>query len=184
MENTPETSTAGNEGTKQTEIEFAQQKLFMPEPPSPGHDDLVSAFDGWSLGDSKEPEVIVQKSKARTLHVGQGIALALALVFWNQALNNPSQHTTNIILAILVGCFCIGARTVLDNTIYVVDQKQLIENGLAYAIGSLLGGVECTAAFWGISQILGGHGCESCGPLGTILTGGMLVHELWQLLFV
>jgi hypothetical protein len=176
----PERASFGNHGSQQNEVDFAKQKFFAPESPSEGHDDLVSALSGWSLGDSnRQHDEVVEKSKARTHHVGQGIALIVALIFWNQALNNPSEHTKNIILAILFGCLCIGARTILENTIYTVDDKQSVENAVLYTFGTLLGGLECSASLYGLLQILGGTECDNCGPLGTALLGGMLVHQIW-----
>ena len=180
----PKRSRSGNYGSRQNEVEFAKQTFFAPESPSEGHDDLVSALSGWSLGDSNgQHDELVEKSKVRTHHVGQGIALVVALIFWNQALNNPSQHTRNIILAILFGCLCIGARTILENTICTVDNKQSVGNAVLYTFGTLLGGLECSASLYGLLQILGGTESDNCGPLGTALLGGMLVHQIWVVSF-
>lgn len=175
-----ETTTNGNHSAQRPEIEFAQQKFFAPEVRSEGHDVLVSALSGWSLGDSdRHPGEVVAKSGARYRHIAQGITLFIALFFWNQALNNPSEHPKYIVLAIMFGCLCIGARTILDNTIYTAEDTQIVEHALAYTLGACLGGLECSAALYGLAQILGGSECETCGPLGTVLIGGMLVHQMW-----
>ena len=179
----PETTLFRSNGPHRSGMELAEQKFFAPDIPSTGHDDLVSAFNGWSLGDSDDPKEVVEKSKTRARHVGQGVALSVALVLWNQALNNSSQYTKHIVLAVLIGCLCIGTRTILDNTLYTGSDKQRVDHALAYAFGSCIGGLECAGALYGLIRISGGPECDSCGPLGTILTGAMLVHELWQLLF-
>ena len=185
----PETATSVKYDSQPQEIEFAQQKFFAPDAPSKDHDDLVDALNGWSLGGSDSrhsPKKAVETSRVR--HIGQGIALFIALVFWNQALNNPSEHTKNIILAVMIGCLCIGARTILDNTIYTIGENEKqniervknVENVVACTIGTCLGGLECAAACYGLIEILAGTGeCENCGPLGTVLVGGMMVHEIW-----
>jgi hypothetical protein len=176
MRDPPETATSSKYGFQPDGVQFARQKFFAPDVPSEGHDDLVDALSGWSLGDSVGPKKSVEKSTVR--HIWQGVALFIALVFWNQALKYPSEHTKNIILVIMFGCLCIGARTILDNTIYTVEDKQSVENALAYTVGTCLGGLEFSAACYGLAQILAGD-CENCGPLGTILIGGMMVHEMW-----
>ncbi len=173
-------SAHGPPETPISEIEFSQQKFFAPEPASKEHEVLVSAFDGWSLQESEgaAEAVSIRRTGVRR-HILQGIALLVALIFWNQAHKSPSEHIKNTILPIMLGCLCIGARTVLDNTIYTLNEKDSAENALTYTIGTVLGGFECTAACFGISSILGGTECVNCDVLGTILLGGMIVHEMW-----
>jgi hypothetical protein len=175
----PETTASVNNSFQKQGIEFAQQKFFAPPIPSEEHNALAELMTGWSLADSETPRKAVEKGRVR--HFFKGLALFFALVFWNQAWNNPSEHTRNITLAVMVGCFCIGARTILDNTIYAMEEKQKVA---AHSLGSCLGGLECAAAGYGLMNILAGRGdCENCGSLGTILVGGMMVHEIWLVSF-
>ena len=194
----PGASTANEKnGAQQHGVDFAQQKFFPPEAPSEGHDDLVDALTGWSLGDAENrhsTETPTQK-KSRARHIGQGVALAIGLVCWNQAINNPSEQNRNIILAVMVGCLCIGARTILDNSFYTQEEERHstkkdvsaanVENIVAHTIGLCLGGLECAAAGYGVIGIVAGRAndCVKCGPFGTILVGGMMVHEIWLVSF-
>jgi hypothetical protein len=175
-----ETAASTNFGSQRQGIEFAQQKFFAPTVPSEEHNDLIEAMSVWKLSDSDSPIQAAEK-KSKVRHLWQGVALFLGLIFWNHAMNNPSEHTKNITLAIITGCLCIGARTILDNTIYTMEEKQ---NVVADTLGSCLGGLECAAAGYGLLEIVAGRGnCDSCGSLGTILIGGMMVHDLWLALF-
>jgi len=181
--NSPPKQDMEKPGSQRVEMEFSQQKFFAPEVRSEGHDDLVTALGGWTIGESNIRKEIVQKGKSRFRHVGQGLALIIALVFWNQTLISPSEYNTYAFVSILFGCLCIGARTILDNTIWTEEYEQGVDHAAAFVFGILLGGLECAVALYGLGKILMGAECQACGPLGTVLTGGMLVCELWHLLF-
>lgn len=175
-EEAPENGTYERNDRKKQGIEFAQQKFFPPAPPSEAGNTLADLLTGFSLSSEPEvPKTMTNKDKAR--HFCQGLALFFALVFWNQVLNRPSEHTKSVTLAVMFACAMVGARTILDNTIYAMADKQ---KDIRLSLGACFGGVECAAAVYGFLEILAGRGsCENCGSLGTILVGGMMVHEIW-----
>ena len=177
-----ETTTPANNGSQRQGIEFAQPKFFAPSTPSEEHSELVERFGDWSLADSSKPKKIVEEKNVRR-HIGQGVFLFFALLFWNHTMNHPSEDTKMAPLAVMVGCLCIGGRTILDNTVWAIEDKEK-ENVLAHSLASILGGLEFSAAGYALAEILAGRGdCENCSSLGTILVGGMMVHEMWTASF-
>jgi len=164
--------------TQKQNIEFAQQKFFPPAPPSEAGNNLADLLTSFSLGPpDNETPIKTNEQSSRIRHFVQGVVLLLGLIFWNQTLLKPSEQTTNIMLAIMLACVCIAARTILDNTIFQLASKK---QTIFQAIGACLGGIECAAAGFGVLEILAGRGtCENCASLGTILIGGMMVHDIW-----
>jgi hypothetical protein len=171
-----ENSAPVGKDTQQNDIEFAEPKFFPP-PPTDSGSTLIGLLESFSLKDP-DPEApkTVQKS-SRVRHAGQGLVLLLALFFWSQSFNRPSDCSRNIALMVMGACACIAARTILDNTINALPEKEL---ALAYALGACTGGLELAAAGYGFLEVLAESGDpEFCASLGTILVGGMLVYETW-----
>jgi hypothetical protein len=84
-------------------------------------------------------------------------------------------------MTVIIACALIGFRTILDNIMLKrTGTKMTVVQGL----GACLGGLEVGAAVYGILQILA-RNCDrkNCASFGTILTGGMLVHEIWLAFF-
>lgn len=169
-----------NEGSRQ-EVDFAQQKFFPPPPPSEAGNTLADLLTSFSLSNSETEAPKPARDSSATRHTCQSFALFLGLFFWNHALFNPTENSRNVMLTVMIACVCIGARTVLDNTIFTTVAKKMT---MLQGLGACLGGLESTAAGYGIIEILADRGnCENCASLGTMLIGGMLVHEIWLALF-
>jgi hypothetical protein len=84
-------------------------------------------------------------------------------------------------MTVMIVCALIGIRTILDNTAF---RRLGTKMTLAEGIGTSLGGLEAAGALYGFSEIIAGHGdCENYASMGTILTGGMMVHEIWLAFF-
>ena len=175
-------TTSENNVSQRQDFEFAQQRFFAPATPSEEHNELVERFGGWSLAESNKPENKVEgKNVGR--HIGQGVFLFAALLFWNHTMNNLSENTKMAALAVMFGCLCIGGRTLLDITARMMEDKRK-QNSLATCLSYVIGGLEFVAAAYAIVEILAGRGdCENCSSLGTILIGGMMVHEMWTASF-
>jgi hypothetical protein len=173
-------SLLGNETSRQ-EIEFAQQKFFPPPPPSEAGNKLADLLTSFSLGNSEMESPIPAEVSSTTRHTCQSIALFLGLLFWNHAFFNPTEHSRNVMMTVMIACALIGFRTILDNTTF---KRAGTKMTVVHGIGVCLGGLEAGTATYGISQILAGNGdCENCASLGTILTVAMLVHEIWLAFF-
>ena len=84
-------------------------------------------------------------------------------------------------MTVMIACVLIGIRTILDNTTL---KRAGTTMTLVEAMGACLGGIEITAALFEISEILAGKGHSgNCASIGTILTGGMMVHDIWLAFF-
>lgn len=170
----------GNEPTRQ-EIEFAQQKFFPPPPPSEAGNTLADLLTSFSLGNSETESSTPVEASSTTRHACQSIALFLGLLSWNYVLFNPTEHSRNVMLTVMIACALIGFRTILDNTTL---KRAGTKMTAVQSIGTCLGGLEAGAAIYGISQILAKIGDrENCASFGTILIGGMLVHDIWLAFF-
>ena len=162
-------------------IAFAQQKFFPPPPPSEAGNTLADLLTSFSLSNPEVERTKSAEKSSSVRHALQGLALFLGLYFWNYTFINPSEHSTNIMLVVMIGCALIGVRTILDNTVFAVDGKM---QPIWQSLGACFGGFECATAGYGILEILAGRAnCEDCASLGTILIGGMLVYEIWLALF-
>jgi hypothetical protein len=164
-----------NERTRHV-IEFTQQKFFPQPPPSEAGNNLADLLTSFSLGssDPETPKAIEKRSRLR--HGCQAIFLSLGLFFWNHTFLNPTEHSKSVMLTVMIGCMLIGARTILDHTIFSLPNKK----GVSQGMGAIFGGLQCGLALYRISEILAGRGdCVNCASLGTILLGGMFVQELW-----
>jgi hypothetical protein len=175
--------TTGGKRAKQ-EMILAQQRLFAESSQSEVGEDLADIFSSFTL--SSEPletrERFEQAAKSNKItHFWQALVLLIGLVFWNQVLQHPSAKTENIPVAIMLACLLIGARTLLDNTVWAAKDKQ---PGLAEAMGAVVGGFELAGAGYGALELLAGRGdCVECASLGTILVGGMMIYEIWRASF-
>ena len=162
-------------------MEFAKQRFFPPQPPSEAGNTLADLLTSFSLGNS-EPEPTVPAQTSSTIrHTGQSFALFLCLFFWSYTLSHPTEYSRNIMMTVMIACVLIGIRTILDNTTL---KRAGTTMTLVEAMGACLGGIEITAALFEISEILAGKGHSgNCASIGTILTGGMMVHDIWLAFF-
>jgi hypothetical protein len=153
------------------DIEFAPQKFFPPPPPGESGERLAELLTSFSL--SSDPEVPQETPSGHRLrHFCQAFALLLGLVFWNQVLPGPSEHTRNVTLTVMGACALMGARTVLDNI-------QTSPRGFAQTAGVVVGAAEVAAAGYGLQEILAGRGgCENCAPFGSLLICAMVMYEV------
>ena len=172
--------TPDNESSHQG-MEFAKQKFFPPQPPSEAGNTLADLLTSFSLGNT-EPEPTLPAPAGSTIrHTGQGFALFLGLLFWSHILSNPSEYSKNIMMTVMIACVLIGIRTILDNTTL---KRAGTTMTVVEAIGACLGGFEVAVALFEISEILAGNGYSgNCTSIGTMLTGGMMVHEMWLAFF-
>lgn len=162
-------------------VEFAQQRFFAPETPSEAGNTLADLLTSFSLGNSDIEFPTPVETGSTTRHICQGLALFLGLFSWNHAFFNPTQHSRNVMMTVMLACALIGVRTILDNTT-LRKAGTKIRPGESIAI--CLGGLEFAAAVYGISQILARNSDnENFASLGTVLTGGMIVHEVWLAFF-
>jgi hypothetical protein len=181
------TDTAGRQApplrdeVSRPEIEFAQQKFFPPPPPSEAGNTLADLLTSFSLDNSETESHKLVEASSTTRHICQSIALFLGIFFWNYTFHNPTEHSRNVMMTVMIACALIGFRTTLDNTTF---KRAGSKTTAVQGIGACLGGLEAIAAVYGILHILAGNGdCENCASLGTILTGGMLVHQIWLAFF-
>lgn len=159
------------------DIEFAQQTFFPPAPPSEAGNSLADLMNSFTLTSVGDEVLTPTRHKSRSRHLCQGVILLLGVVFWNQVAHQPSEQTTNVLLAIMAVCVILGVRTVVDNSIFA-DHKE--QNATARIFRMGLGIGESLAALYGIVKILAKReDCADCASLGTILIGGMMVHEIW-----
>lgn len=162
-------------------VEFAQQKFFPPQAPSEAGNTLADLLTSFSLGNSETESPSPAEAGSTTRHTCQSLALFLGLFFWNHTLYNLTEHSRNVMMTVMIVCALIGIRTVLDNTTFRRPGTKMTP---AEGIGACLGGFEAAAALYGFSEIIAGNGdCENCASMGTILTGGMMVHEIWLAFF-
>ncbi|KUJ12100.1 uncharacterized protein LY89DRAFT_221917 [Mollisia scopiformis] len=163
------------------EMNLAQQKFFAPPPPSEAGNVLADLLTSFSLSspEANTPAVIEERS-ARTRHIFQAFSIMLGLFFWN---NNASlEISKQVMLTVMIGSFAIGIRTLLDNTVFIPRGKPA--GIIRCTLGSCVAGLELTGAGYNLMEILAGRGdLEHCTSLGTVLMGGMLVHELSLALF-
>ena len=162
-------------------VEFAQQRFFAPETPSEAGNTLADLLTSFSLGNSDIESTVAVEAGSTTRHICQGVVLFLGLLFWNHAFVNPTQHSRNVMMTVMVACALIGVRTILDNTTL---RRAGTKIRPGESVGICLGGLELAAAVYGMSQILGRNSNnENFTSLGTVLTGGMMVHEVWLAFF-
>lgn len=161
--------------------EFARQRFFPPQPPSEAGNTLADLLTSFSLGNSEMESSRPAKAGSTTRHTCQSLALFVCLLFWNYTLLNPNEHSRNVMMTVMIACTFIGIRTILDNTaLKRAGTKMTPAEGLRACLGVL----EVAAALYGISEIIVGKGgTENCASLGTVLTGGMMVHEIWLTFF-
>lgn len=165
----------------QQDFAFAQQKFFPPPPPSEGGNSLADLMTSFSLSSVGDEVTAVLKHKtsrtSRKRHVYQCVVLLLALIFWNQALYHPFEQTIYVLLAAMFACASIGIRTMIDSGIFSKHEKH---NITAQFLGVILGAAETIAPIYGIALILVREAdCVDCSSVGTILIGGMMVHQMW-----
>jgi hypothetical protein len=162
-------------------VEFAQQRFFAPETPNEAGNTLADLLTSFSLGNSDTESPNPVGTGSTTRHICQGLALFLGLFFWNNAFFNPTPHSRNVMMTVMLACALIGVRTILDNTTL---RKAGTKIRPGESIGICLGGLELAAAAYGISQILARNSDnENFASLGTVLTGGMVAHEIWLAFF-
>jgi hypothetical protein len=162
-------------------VEFAQQKFFPPPSPSEAGNTLADLLTSFSLSNPEVERPKDAEKSSSVRHAFQGLALFLGLYFWNYTFLNHSEYSRNIMLVIMIGCAVISIETILDNTVFAIDGKL---KPIRQSLGACFGGLECATAGYGLLEILAGRAdCENCASLGTILIGGMLVHEIWLALF-
>jgi hypothetical protein len=161
-------------GHQRQEMEISQQRFFLPAPPNEAGNALADMMTSFSLGSTEDaPKIKIEKAKTRQFL--QGLALAAALVIWNQTLPDSTGYYKN--LAIMIFCLLLGTRKILDNA---ANAAELKKNTIALSLGACCGGLESVAAIYGIVEILAGRGeGGNATSLGSILLGGMLLHELW-----
>jgi hypothetical protein len=162
-------------------VEFAQQRFFAPETPSEAGNTLADLLTSFSLGNSDVENPTPVEAGTTTRHICQGLALFLGLFFWNHAFFNPTQHSRNVMMTVLVACALIGVRTILDNTTL---RKAGTKIRPGETVRICLGGLELAAAVYGFLQILARKSDnENFASLGTVLIGEMMVHEVWLAFF-
>lgn len=181
LETSNQSTTLPSSVGPRSDVKFAQQKFFPPTSPGEADNTLSDLFTSFSLSSSADELPTQSNQSYRIRHIFQGLGLFVGLVFWNQVLNNPSELTVNVLLAIMLGCFFIGLRMILDNVMEAVSKNK---SKIARAFEVWLGFIECAAAAYGAVEIIAGRGhCADCASLGNILIGGMMVHELFPILF-
>ncbi|KAH8685536.1 Ima1 N-terminal domain-containing protein [Tricladium varicosporioides] len=187
-------SNANTNNNKYANFEFAQQRLFAGEQQreSPGHDDLADRMArGWSLNDAEETvqptlQEQLDQQEQQVLQRGWGINmyhLVLAIVLtigfyvWGNYYNGRVKFSSNGTLAILVGCVCIGFRTILENTMWSDSGRS---SAINLALGAVVGFFELAGSMYTILEVVFGRGeLALCATLGRLLIGGMLLQELW-----
>lgn len=177
-----EISSSLNDGIRKHDMILQQPKFFPPTARSEVGNSLSDLLDSFSL-DPPPPESgppVVLKDEFKWDHVGQGIALALGLYFWNLGFSNPVENSNKARLAIMTGCMLIAARTFTSHLFLARGEK----SSAATAVGMAFGAAECVSALYGFVEITAGRGeCTNCASLGNILLGGMLVQEFWYASF-
>ncbi|KAE9377775.1 hypothetical protein N431DRAFT_398819 [Stipitochalara longipes BDJ] len=169
-----------NESPRQG-VEFAQQRFFPPQPPSEAGNTLADLLTSFSLGSSEPEPTSPTQAGSTTRHTCQSLALFLCLFFWNYTLSHSTEHSRNVMMTVMIACALIGIRTILDNTML---RRAGTKMARTEVMGACLGGLEVAAALYGVSQILAGNGySENCASMGTVLTVGMMVHEIWLAFF-
>lgn len=160
------------------EVEFAQPKFFPKAPPSEAGEALSDLLTSFSLNSSEDEILAEIKQPSRMRHIYQGLALLLGLILWNQVLSHPFEQTRNVLLVIMLGCFFIGLRTILDNALLAFSRER---SSFVQAFSILWGMVECVVAAYGAMVILARNGnwqdYQDCASLGTIFMSGMMVFE-------
>lgn len=170
-------SPLSREETSKHEIEFARQKFFPPPAPSEAGNTLADLLTGFSLGGS-EGETTVRRVAQRPWkrHLVQSVIMVFGMFLWKHAVYQPSEYSQNALLVVMLVCIGISMRSILDNTTPTEERR----NALIPYLGSLVGGLECAAAVYGLIEILAERGhSDGCASLGMILTGEILVRELW-----
>ncbi len=162
------------------DILFAQQKFFPPalsnEAGEAGNTlaDLLTSF---SLGNSEHKAARKKvESQPRKRHVVQSLILLTCLILWNHAVYNAAQYSKEAMLVIMIICIGIGLRGILDNSVFMKGARDHVQQSLAIC----LYGAEVAGAAYGLFEVIaeGGY-AENNASLGTILIGGMFVHDLW-----
>jgi hypothetical protein len=163
------------------DVDFAPQRFFPPQPPSEAGNTLADLLTSFSLGNPEMESSAPVEAGSTTRHTCQSLALFLGLFFWNHTLVNPTEHSRNVMMTVMIACALIGVRTFLDNTtLKRVGTKMTPAQG----IGACLGGLEAVAAIYRLCRIIAGNGdYENSASLGSVLTGGMMVHEIWLAFF-
>jgi hypothetical protein len=163
------------------DIEFAQQRFFPPQNPSEAGNTLADLLTSFSLDNTEADSPTRVEAGSTTRHTCQSFALFLGIFFWNHTLLNPTDYSRNVMVTVMICCALIGFRTILDNTTLRRAGTKVTP---AECVGACLGGLESVGALYAISEIIAGKGDgELCATLGTILTGGMMVHEIWLAFF-
>ncbi|KAE8453110.1 hypothetical protein EG329_012297 [Mollisiaceae sp. DMI_Dod_QoI] len=159
------------------EMNLAQQRFFPPTPPSEAGNVLADLLTSFSLSSPEtDTPVVLEEHPARIRHICQALALLLGLFFWTQSANSEKGNT--VMLTVLIGCVCIGLRTILDNTVFVRPGKP--EAILWHSLDTCIGGFELAAAGYGLIEVLADRSdFENFTSMGTLLIGGMLIHEIW-----
>lgn len=163
------------------EIEFAQQKLFLPNPPDVANG-LSEMFEqAFTLKSSEdEDRHISQKSSEserveRRRHVFTALVLLVALLGWNFTLSHSELDMMMVPLGIMVACAGTALRSVADCIITWSKHNSSLLN----AFGVILAGAQTVASGFGISEIMAGRTyCTTCRFRGALLIGVMLVQEI------
>lgn len=170
-------SPLSREERPQRDIEFAQQKFFPPPVPSEAGNTLADLLTGFSLGGT-EKETPVRRVAQRPWkrHLVQSAVMVFGMILWKHAVYQPSEYSRNVMLVVMLTCIGISMGSILDNTTATGEKR----NALIPYLGALMGGLECATSIYVMIEILAERGySDSCGSLGMILTGEILVRELW-----
>lgn len=169
-------------GKVRHEVEFAQQTFFPPSPPNEADNSLTDLFTSFSLKTSND-EVPSRRAEnlSRRQHFCQAFILLSGLFLWNLSSTRFMEQSRNVMLLVMTGCICIGASTVLDNTVLIQSAGKA---GLVRSTGAVAGGIECVTAIYTMSEVLAGKGSgTNCASIGTILLGVMFLQDLWYISF-
>jgi hypothetical protein len=170
-----------NENTTKREMNLAQQRFFLPSPPSEAEAgnvlaDLLTSFS-LSSPETNIPAVVENRS-TRTRHIYQALVLLLGMLFWNNSMNTEAARS--VMLTVLIGCLALSIRTLLDNTVFVQPEK----SDAKIAFGSCVASLEFAVAGYGLLETLAsGDILGNWAAFGTRLTGGMLMYEIWAMSF-
>ncbi len=168
---------------------MAQQKFFPPNAPSEAGNDLVDMLGGFSLREgesttdgskihppSSEETVIDHKRSGILRHLFHAVLLVLSFFAWNYTTTASIEFFNNVHLIIMLGCFLIASRTMLDHTVYS-------HGTFSNAVGAFFSCTEMFAAGVGLVEVCSGHRFEYMVVHGMVTIGMIMAHEICLVLF-
>ncbi len=164
------------------EIEFAQQKFFLPTTPDAANG-LSEMFEQAFTLKSNEGEdaegsnkTAVSLTADRRRHIFTAFFLLVAFLGWNFSVARPELDAMKMMpLGLMIACGAIALRAVADCT------SNWPKNNVSYlkATGAIIAGVQTVASGYAISEIMAGRSyCNTCRFQGAFLIGGMFVQEV------